>query len=1694
MTDLRTDRSMTAAPSPDGTAGYGLAPDARVLALIPHFACRDWLAGAIESLLAQTRPLAGIVVIDDASEDPPIDIVARYPQVTLLHAEDNVGPYRLVQQVVDSVDHDAFLFQDADDWSAPDRLERLLRASEAADAGLVGCDYVLVDTFRWSAQLVLFPLDANAALATHPTGHVQQHPTGLVARTLIDRLGGYATGMRFSGDDEFLRRAAHVTPIVNVPRPMYYRRHRSESLTTAAATGHGSPARRAVLAEMGERARANIAAVAAGDPPELSPLRSRGPVSLRHLSGPTLAELSATVALGTEAVHGAERVEVATRAPGRPSRRRPAAPPAASGAQIVLIGTPDSGASALAASLAQHPAIDFAGDVSWVADVGAGLTGAADAADTSSKVMVPGTRPGTQLDALAVTAAALTRLVGPAVDAAILGGGTAQDAALGDDAQHAAALQAIARTPLTGARRWVGWVPAGRTVLARLIALFPDVTLIHVTRDVDDVAHLTGPEDSPAAAAAVAAWERDLEVLLDLEAAVGDRVQRVSLRDLVTDPADTLATILDALGEDYVPAVTEPFDPAQAPHPSDAHPSVPHTTRRLSTALLGPANVAAPSAALARLTEAPAGTPQSTAGAAPTPAAGTPVAPPALQTTPSAPSGPAKAPAAAPPPVGPAVGVRPGVSPGARPMRRGHRIHPSVPAAVTLVDRNVPAGQVVAVVSRGDDALLRFKATGRHLPAASDGRYAGYHPADGDEALGHLAAARDAGARYLLIPSTSSWWLTHYRTLAAHLEATAARSAELAGHVLFDLAPEAPAADTPVPAPAVDAATTTAPALPAAAPERHAPALTGRARPKVHVLSWSVSHNPYGRAHLLADVLSEDFDVELVGATFDRFGGGIWQPLATSTHPPLRSFPGGPFPEYLARMEEMAATLEGDAIVVSKPRLPSYMLGILAKLQRNRPLILDVDDRELTFVNATSAMTLPEVAALADNDAIINPFGGPWTRYCDHLISSADAVTVSNAALQDVYGGTIIGHARNERVFDPARWPRKEVRARYGFAPDERILLFGGTPRRHKGIVDIAAALREIGDPRLKLCLIQTAELDELRGDLDDFADWIRTVPYQAMADLPALVAAADAVCVLQNPDSPVAQFQIPAKLTDALALQTPILTTSVPPLAALAATGALALLDGPLSEGIAALFDDYPAALARAEVGREVFLDQLSYRAVRPQLRAVVEAGIASPRRVPAEFRRAVALQRDLFAPPQRSLAPPPEPGQTAALSVAPTLLRRSVPDPDGIPATFDVVLFWKQNDTGVYGRRHDMLLDQLARSPRVRRIVQFDHPIGVGSVQRLATEPHPSHGQLLHAQILSRLAGDADDPELIRRTFVYENRGKDDPGRASDPHPPKSAHIDFVRDTLAAHHVGGRDVGRRDDAARDAGGIEDCEDDGDGHPLILWGYPKHFDLPDLINALEPDLVIMDVVDDHRTWRPEGVEHDEIAAHYAEVLARADVTLTNCEPMRAEMAALSDTVRLVPNGCQWPAPAGDGIVPDALVGLPRPLVGYVGNLSARLDIALLEKVARARPDWTLVFVGSSHAGQDALVLDDYPNVHFVGPRSDADARAFIDSFDVAIIPHVDDEMTRRMHPLKVFVYCSRGVPVVTTAIGNLDELAALVHVGYDADSFIAAIDAALDEGRQPLDDGAQRLLAAHAWTTRMAQIEQLLDDAWRRR
>ncbi|MGH2978159.1 MAG: hypothetical protein ACRDLQ_00800 [Solirubrobacterales bacterium] len=111
----------------------------------------------------------------------------------------------------------------------------------------------------------------------------------------------------------------------------------------------------------------------------------------------------------------------------------------------------------------------------------------------------------------------------------------------------------------------------------------------------------------------------------------------------------------------------------------------------------------------------------------------------------------------------------------------------------------IPRNATVLVVSRGDDELLRIgPRRALHFPQDEFGRYAGYHPEDSDAAIAVLEDMRARGGEYLLLPSTSFWWLDYYEGLRDHLERNYPPIVSADDCMIFELAPvgvHAPASD-----------------------------------------------------------------------------------------------------------------------------------------------------------------------------------------------------------------------------------------------------------------------------------------------------------------------------------------------------------------------------------------------------------------------------------------------------------------------------------------------------------------------------------------------------------------------------------------------------------------------------------------------------------------------------------------------------------------------------------------------------------------------------------------------------------------------------------------------------------------------------------------------------------------------------------
>src|SRR3546814_11777145 len=88
--------------------------------------------------------------------------------------------------------------------------------------------------------------------------------------------------------------------------------------------------------------------------------------------------------------------------------------------------------------------------------------------------------------------------------------------------------------------------------------------------------------------------------------------------------------------------------------------------------------------------------------------------------------------------------------------------------------------------------------------------------------------------------------------------------------------------------------------------------------------------------------------------------------------------------------------------------------------------------------------------------------------------------------------------------------------------------------------------------------------------------------------------------------------------------------------------------------------------------------------------------------------------------------------------------------------------------------------------------------------------------------------------------------------------------------------------------------------------------------------------------------------------------------------------------------------------MPRELVGLPRPVIGYVGVLhSSRLDLDAMIQIAERRPEWTTVLVGPEDSAFTQSKLHRLANVVFLGMKPMNQLPRYIQFFDVCVNPQI---------------------------------------------------------------------------------------------
>lgn len=205
-----------------------------------------------------------------------------------------------------------------------------------------------------------------------------------------------------------------------------------------------------------------------------------------------------------------------------------------------------------------------------------------------------------------------------------------------------------------------------------------------------------------------------------------------------------------------------------------------------------------------------------------------------------------------------------------------------------------------------------------------------------------------------------------------------------------------------------------------------------------------------------------------------------------------------------------------------------------------------------------------------------------------------------------------------------------------------------------------------------------------------------------------------------------------------------------------------------------------------------------------------------------------------------------------------------------------------------------------------------------------------------------------------------------------------------------------------------------------------------------------------------------------------AEVARRVDHILVSSSALQEKFNRLGLDAELVHNGLdpnQQPlaGPAGDERV-----------FGYIGTIGSWFDWELVAAMARALPEVRFDLIGPMAAPPPTSLPR---NVRRLGECASEEVPNHLRRFSAGLIPFKLNRLTAAVDPIKYYEYGAAGLPVISTAFGEMrhrgtDPGVCLVHESTDFRAVLKRLEAHSPSSPQALE----RFRKANSWPARFRQ------------
>lgn len=257
-----------------------------------------------------------------------------------------------------------------------------------------------------------------------------------------------------------------------------------------------------------------------------------------------------------------------------------------------------------------------------------------------------------------------------------------------------------------------------------------------------------------------------------------------------------------------------------------------------------------------------------------------------------------------------------------------------------------------------------------------------------------------------------------------------------------------------------------------------------------------------------------------------------------------------------------------------------------------------------------------------------------------------------------------------------------------------------------------------------------------------------------------------------------------------------------------------------------------------------------------------------------------------------------------------------------------------------------------------------------------------------------------------------------------------------------------------------------------------------------DVVGQLGEKLVIYHCVDEYAQFS--DASQSVISQIEESLLNKSQIVIVSADKLYESKRQINPNTYLVRHGVDFEhfsrASLDSLAVPDDIAALPRPIIGFHGLIASWVDQVLIEKMALAHPEWSIVLLGKIQTHDGTRLFDPkIKNIHWLGHKKYQDLPAYCQAFDVAMIPFIVNELTINANPLKMREYLAAGLPVVSTNLPEAERLGTMVQIGLDHDHFIQQIETILEKQLAGERVVRSQQMSQESWESRVEDLSEIV-------